>query len=81
MAAVIQKKIQDFQHLSQSRSNRFLLDQLLREHRFSIVSRPKQGEPIWQRNGKLYKQSEALQMLPVRAVENATHKKKISVKS
>lgn len=36
-------------------------DQRIREAGFTIVSRPAQGRPTWQRNGKVVTQKEAMQ--------------------
>ena len=35
-------------------------DVLLRERGFTIAYRPKHGEPVWNRDGREYRQSEAL---------------------
>ena len=35
-------------------------DRVLRRHRFKIYSRPRRGEPIWIREGKVWKESVAL---------------------
>jgi hypothetical protein len=45
---------------SASTARRFPQDQLLRRNMFHIHARPRDGEPVWQRNGHLYTQAEAL---------------------
>lgn len=44
-------------------SDRHPTDAQLREHGFKIHSRPKRGEPVWERAGRLYTQSEAEKIL------------------
>jgi hypothetical protein len=38
-------------------------DTLLRSHQFVIKRRPKKGEPLWERQGKMYTHSEALKLV------------------
>lgn len=50
-------------------SNYCATDTLLRSHGFSIYSRPKVGEPTWERKGNHHPQSAALRLI---ALENGT---------
>ena len=52
-------------------SFRFAVDQLLREHGFAIMSRPKGREATWTRRGKRYPQHLALMALPAKDVIRA----------
>ncbi len=45
---------------SQDHTDRFANDILLRKYGFQIAGRPKKGQPVWQRNGHNYYQSDAL---------------------
>lgn len=38
-------------------------DELLRRNGYRIWSRPKRGEPVWKRSGRLYPQSVALKRI------------------
>lgn len=40
-------------------TSRCATDAQLREAGFRIVARPKSGQPVWERNGVLFEQSEA----------------------
>ena len=45
---------------SRDRTDRHATDAYLRRHGFRIYSRPRRLEPVWERAGRLYKQSDAL---------------------
>lgn len=44
---------------TKDRTERFSGDQKLRRAGFKIHGRPEKGEPLWEREGKVYKESEA----------------------
>jgi len=52
---------------------RLAIDALLRKRGFCLLRRPKQGEPIWQRAGILYRQSAAVLTLDPHDVEDAAY--------
>lgn len=50
-------------HAWQETRNSHPDDMALRERGFQIYSRPRKGEPVWKRGGKLYRQSEAVELV------------------
>lgn len=54
------KPINELEHPSEDRSNRFPKDRLLRLHGYRIHSRPNKGEAIWKREEILFPYSEAV---------------------
>lgn len=62
MAASKSKKIPDLdgpEHAWSDQTGRYPQDALLRQHGFSILTRPENGEPVWLRNGTQYLESVA----------------------
>lgn len=53
------------------RTKNLSLDDLFRRNGFSIYSRPKNGPPIWARNGKKYHHAEVVSLLHPADVEDA----------
>ena len=47
-------------HPSQDKSSRFPIDYLLRRYNFKIYSRPRDKEELWEKNGCIFTQREAL---------------------
>lgn len=58
-------------HAFADRTGRFPFDQLLRDNGFRLVSRPKQGQSQWTRDGRLYTFKRALKQLPESLVREA----------
>lgn len=52
-------------------TGRHAADALLRSQGFRIHSRPRSGEPLWERHGAVYPQPEALGLCPAEAVRDA----------
>lgn len=50
----------DVGHPTQDETRRCSLDQKLRAAGFKIKSRPRTGEPIWERQGKVYTQRQVM---------------------
>ncbi|MDE2095750.1 MAG: hypothetical protein KGL39_00715 [Patescibacteria group bacterium] len=70
----IKKKVsepKDDRHPFASNSSRFPIDDVLRKHGFRIISRRKGEQPLWERSGELYRQSEALNYLRSQDLESA----------
>lgn len=53
-------------------TNRCATDTELREHGFTIHSRPERGEPVWKKNGVLYPQSRAQQWVETEVAATAS---------
>ena len=66
------------ENVFQDRTDRFPRDQLLRKHGYKIHARPKDQEPTWEKNGKLYSQRKALRSLDRREVADAVYLEDIS---
>lgn len=60
-------------HPSQDGTHRFAVDTLLRKCGFTIFARRSNESPVWQRNGKLYKQRQALRTIDRDLVLNYEH--------
>ncbi len=58
----------------QDRSDRFAVDQLLRNHGYHIHRRRGKSEPIWVQGGVKYRQQEALLRIAKFQVSGALHK-------
>lgn len=58
-------------HAFADRSNRFAVDQLLREHGFTIYKRSKGCTPLWLRKNTWYSQQAAEDTLPREALQLA----------
>ncbi len=50
-------------HPTKSHSSLFWTDCILRNHGFTIYQRKKETEPIWERRGERYSQSEAMSLV------------------
>lgn len=54
--------------------DRNAVDELLRRAGFRIRHRPARGEPVWERDGELYPQSDAVRHLDVKQLNNAVER-------
>lgn len=56
-------KEEEVPHPTKSHSSLFWDDCILRNHGFSILQRRKENEPVWERKGERFLQSEALSVV------------------
>ncbi len=67
----------DYPHPTINNASKFAIDDLLRSKDFIIHSRPKDGEPLWARCGRIYTQSEALHLFDPGLIEDALYAEKL----
>jgi len=67
----------DLGHPSEDGTGRFAIDQLLRVNGFKIHERLKHYEPVWERFGKFYPQSQAVATLDEQDVADAKYKEEL----